>query len=172
MGTRILRLAVALPPAGACAPRLASHDDVPTYQQQFDRIASQRPELTELHRSLRRLGYIPKTHVVTHRALQQHWAAEHCVTFRVDRWFADVLLAQVEAFAPGVILLDELQQIDRSLRQQICDRARGVVLVGRGAVPNDDLDVQLPPNDVTDGWMQHIEPLGRALARLPLRTAA
>jgi len=91
---------------------------------------------------LRRQGHPAENHFLSIEPLQKRWAAENNVQYRPQHWVEDIALAQVEAFQPDVVWLDDLYLMDGPFRRRVRQACRGqVLLVGWRSAPTTDFKV-------------------------------
>jgi spore maturation protein CgeB len=72
---------------------------------------------------LPKLGYETQDVCVNFEYLQKLWAKENGISYSADNWLRDIITAQVKAFRPEVIFLDDLYVTDSGFRQflrEIC----------------------------------------------------
>jgi len=88
---------------------------------------------------LRELGNQTQTHNASIKALQVLWAQEHGVKFSQKTWLKDIVIAQIEAFDPEIIFLEDLYLFDRNFRNEIRARCKNPVkIMGYRAAPTAD----------------------------------
>jgi hypothetical protein len=71
--------------------------------------------------------------------LQKAWAREHGAVYQEETWLRDIALAQVRAFQPDVLFLQDLYLFDQPLRaalRSVC--VKPILLVGWRAAPTTD----------------------------------
>jgi hypothetical protein len=74
--------------------------------------------------------------------LQKLWATENGVNYNERNWLQDILVAQLKAFQPDVVLLDDLYVLDHSFRQILRERSPGKVkIIGWRAAPTEDYSI-------------------------------
>lgn len=91
---------------------------------------------------LPKLGYETQDVVFNFEYLQKLYAAENGIRYSNDNWLKDILTAQIQAFRPDVIFLDDLYVADSNFRQflrEVCPTP--VKLIGWRASPTDDYGI-------------------------------
>ena len=91
---------------------------------------------------LPQLGYETQDVVFNFEYLQKLWATENGIRYSNDNWLKDIITAQVQAFRPDVIFLDDLYVADSAFRQflrEVCPTP--VKLIGWRASPTDDYSI-------------------------------
>jgi spore maturation protein CgeB len=132
---------------------LASVADSPSrsYADWYAHLTSWRFAESDFHAvHLRRLGHAAENLFLSVEPLQKQWADEHGLQFRPADWLGEIAAAQVAAFQPDVLLLDDLYVIDRAFRDRLRAACRRPPLVlGWRAAPThnfaafSDLDLVL-----------------------------
>jgi glycosyltransferase involved in cell wall biosynthesis len=88
---------------------------------------------------LPKLGYETEDICVNFEHLQKLWATEHGLNYNSDNWLREIVTAQVKAFRPEVIFLDDLYVTDADFRKflrEICPNP--VKIVAWHASPTQD----------------------------------
>lgn len=122
-----------------------------SYQALYDRFLQTRFAESNYHTEhLKQLGHEADTRFASVEPLQKQWAREHAVQFDPRNWLADIAVAQVKAFQPDVLLLDDLYAFDQPVRRRMVEvcRHRPLLLGWRAATTKDfsqfrDLDLVL-----------------------------
>ena len=74
--------------------------------------------------------------------LQKLWATQNGVKYSERNWLQDIVVAQLEAFKPDVVLLDDLYVLDHSFRQFLRERSPGKIkIIGWRAAPTEDYSI-------------------------------
>lgn len=74
--------------------------------------------------------------------LQKAWAAEHGVGFTRRHWIREISLAQIKAFQPDVLFLEDLYVCDADFRAQARDACqKPVKIIGWRAAPTEDYGI-------------------------------
>ncbi len=91
---------------------------------------------------LPKLGYDAQDICVNFEYLQKLWAKENGVPYSNDNWLKDIATAQVKAFRPDVMFLDDLYVTDGNFRQFLRDVSpTPVKMIGWRAAPTTDYSV-------------------------------
>ena len=151
MGLRFLRLTTVYPAFAAQFLRGQPDLEAVTHAELSARFVAARYAECDYHaRHLRRLGYEAENHFASIEPLQRKWAEENGAAFRPENWLLDIAAAQVRAFEPTVLFLDDLYLMDRPFRNELRAAAgKHCRLVGwRASTTNDvsrfgDLDLVL-----------------------------
>lgn len=91
---------------------------------------------------LGRLGYEAQELFANFELLQKTWARENGVRFTRRNWIKEISLAQIKAFQPEVIFLEDLYVCDGDFRAQArgaCQRP--VKIIGWRAAPTEDYSI-------------------------------
>ena len=91
---------------------------------------------------LPKLGYETQDIVFNFEYLQKLWATENGISYNNDNWLKDIISAQIRAFRPDAIFLDDLYVADTGFRQflrEVCPTP--VKLIGWRASPTDDYSI-------------------------------
>lgn len=91
---------------------------------------------------LPRLGYETQDVCVNFEYLQKLWAKEQGVRYSNENWLKEIVTAQVQAFRPEVIFLDDLYIIDYDFRKflrEVCPNP--VKIIGWRASPTEDYSI-------------------------------
>ena len=91
---------------------------------------------------LPKLGYETQDVCFNFEYLQKLWAAENGIKYSNENWLKEILSAQINAFRPDVIFLDDLYLTDNSFRQflrEVCPTP--VKIVGWRASPTEDYSI-------------------------------
>lgn len=110
------------------------------YGEMYDRFVNTWYGLSDFHaRHMKNLGNDAQNHFASLEPLQKTWARENNVSYNETNWVKDIALAQVKAFKPNVIYLDDLDLFDQSFRQQVREVLKGnVIIIGwRSSLTND-----------------------------------
>lgn len=110
------------------------------YGEMYDRFVNTWYGLSDFHaRHMKNLGNDAQNHFASLEPLQKAWARENNVSYSETNWLKDIALAQVKAFKPNVIYLDDLDLFDQSFRQQVREVLKGnVIIIGwRSSLTND-----------------------------------
>lgn len=71
--------------------------------------------------------------------MQKAWARENKINYTKENWLKDIVLAQISAFRPDVLYLQDLSLFDKGFRQQIRQAYKhDVFLVGWRGAPSGD----------------------------------
>jgi hypothetical protein len=121
---------------------LAAQRDWPSlsYQRLFERLLAEHFAESDYHaRHLRRLGHETETQFVSCEPLQKKWASERGVEYDRNGWLIAIALAQVRAFQPDVLWIDDLYLMDAPFRARLREACGPrTLLVGWRAAPTDD----------------------------------
>ncbi|HKR21820.1 MAG TPA: glycosyltransferase [Pyrinomonadaceae bacterium] len=91
---------------------------------------------------LPKLGYEAQDICVNFEYLQKLWAKENGVSYDNDNWLKDIATAQIKAFRPDVMFLDDLYVTDAAFRQFLREVSpTPVKLIGWRAAPTEDYSV-------------------------------
>lgn len=91
---------------------------------------------------LPKLGYEAQDICVNFEYLQKLWAKENGVPYDNDNWLKDIATAQIKAFRPDVMFLDDLYVTDGAFRQFLREVSpTPVKLIGWRAAPTEDYSV-------------------------------
>ena len=91
---------------------------------------------------LPKLGYEAQDICVNFEYLQKLWAKENGVQYSNDNWLKEITTAQVKAFRPDVMFLDDLYFTDTSFRQFLREVSpTPVKMIGWRAAPTTDYSV-------------------------------
>jgi len=91
---------------------------------------------------LPKLGYEAQDICVNFEYLQKLWAKENGVQYSNDHWLKEIVTAQVKAFRPDVMFLDDLYFTDTSFRQFLREVSpTPVKMIGWRAAPTTDYSV-------------------------------
>lgn len=87
-------------------------------------------------------GYQTQELFANLEVLQQAWAKENGVRFSRRNWLREIVLAQVRAFQPDILFLEDLYVFDRDFRQELRGQCkRPVKMIGWRAAPTEDYGV-------------------------------
>jgi hypothetical protein len=122
-------------------------------------------------RHLKALGNETQEVFTSFETLQKAWAEEHGLRYDQRNWFNEILFAQVRAFQPDVLFLEDLYLFDSNLRKQlreVCIK-RPVIIGYRGAPTEDyaslkDVDVLLT---CAPHFVEYMRQAGANAALLP-----
>lgn len=111
-----------------------------SYRELYDRFVGTRYGWANFFAShLQALGNEAQDLFASVEPLQKTWAREHGVRYGEETWLRDIVLAQVKAFRPEVLFLQDLYLFDRDFRQQLRAACGGeVLLLGWRAAPTQD----------------------------------
>ena len=74
--------------------------------------------------------------------LQKAWATENGVEYTEKHWLKEIVLAQIQAFQPDVLYLQDLYLFDQRFRQQLREACKKrVLLIGWRSAPVEDFSV-------------------------------
>jgi spore maturation protein CgeB len=91
---------------------------------------------------LPKLGYEAQDLCVNFEYLQKLWAKENGVNYSNDNWLKDIVTAQVKAFRPDVMFMDDLYLTDAPFRQFLREVSpTPVKMIGWRAAPTEDYSV-------------------------------
>jgi spore maturation protein CgeB len=91
---------------------------------------------------LGQLSYEAQELFVNFELMQKAWAKENGVRFSRRNWIREISLAQIKAFQPDVIFLEDLYVCDGDFRAQARDVCkRPVKMIGWRAAPTDDYSI-------------------------------
>jgi len=127
-------------------------EGVPTTERSYDRLfrafVDSRWGWSDYWvRGFRESGHAAEMVVCNFEALQKAWAVEHCLSYDEAHWAQQILLAQIKAWKPDVIWIQDLYFISADWRRLIREQLPNVILLGwRFSVTHDmeslrDLDV-------------------------------
>ena len=86
--------------------------------------------------ALNSLGYQATDICIDFEFLQKLWAKEHGIKYDNRNWLHDILSAQLKAFQPDILFLDDLYYFDRTQRQFLRDASpKPVRIIGWRAAP-------------------------------------
>jgi len=123
-------------------PFVSQHPDFDrlSYVELYDRYIQQHYGWADYYaRNFEALGHEAQEVFVNFEYLQKLWAKEHGVKYTRRGWLYEIVLAQVKAFQPTVIFLEDTYVLDLAFRQQLRDAcAKPVILVGWRAAPTED----------------------------------
>ncbi len=125
-----------------------------SYQQLYDNLARTCYGWSNFfEKHMADLGNAAEDLFASCEPLQKAWAREHGVAYGADSWLADIVLAQVRAFQPDVLFLQDLYLFDAKFRKRLRESLnKRVLMIGwRFAVTTDysdlkDLDVLVTGN--------------------------
>ena len=111
-----------------------------SFTQWYARVTDWRFAESDFHAvHLRRLGHAAENLFLSIEPLQKAWAREHDLRFTDEDWLSQIAVAQVGAFQPDVLLLDDLYLIDRPFRDRLRSACRKPpYVIGWRAAPTDD----------------------------------
>lgn len=114
-----------------------------SYEQLYNRLIEQHYGWADYYaQNLRALGNEASEIFANFQQLQELWAAENGVPFRMRGWFREIVAAQVKAFQPDVIFLEDLYLFDYDFRQMLRASCSGpVMLIGWRGAPTEDFTV-------------------------------
>ena len=105
---------------------------------------------TYYSRALTSLGYDARDICIDFEFLQKLWASEHNVKYDERNWLREILTAQLKAFQPDIVFLDDLYYFDAAYRQFLRDAApKPIKIIGWRASPTEaherftDVDLML-----------------------------
>ena len=111
-----------------------------SYEDLLARFIATRYALSDAYAfHLRRLGRDAAEVFASLRPLQQAWAREHGLEASGQTWLGDIVLAQIKAYRPDVVYLQDLYVFDREFRARVraeCGSVRAIV--GWRAAPTAD----------------------------------
>ena len=82
------------------------------------------------------LGYETMDVLIEFEFLQKLWAKEHGIKYNPRNWHTDIVSAQLKAFQPDILFLDDLYYFDAPKRQFLRDAAsKPVKIIGWRAAP-------------------------------------
>lgn len=93
-------------------------------------------------KNLRLRGYEAEENFANFESLQKAWAREHGVRYSRRNWIKDISLAQIKAFQPDVLFLEDLYVSDidfRARARELCKPS--LKMIGWRAAPTDDYAV-------------------------------
>ena len=114
-----------------------------SYQELYDRFVRTRYGLSNFYaKHMEALGNEAQDLFASFEPLQKAWAREQGVEYGEDTWLRDIVLAQVKAFQPDVLYLQDLYLLDQSFRQQLREACnKRVMIIGWRAAPTQDFTV-------------------------------
>jgi hypothetical protein len=111
-----------------------------SYQELYDRLVATRYAWANYFaKYLRALGHEAQDLFASVEPLQKAWARENGVAYGEESWLYDIVLAQVKAFRPDVLYLQDLYLFDRDFRRrarEVC--GEDVLIIGWRAAPTED----------------------------------
>jgi len=123
-------------------PFVSQHPDYDrlTYAELYDLFIQQHYGWSDYYaRNFEALGHEAQEVFVNFEHLQKLWAKEHDVSYTRRGWLYEIVLAQVKAFQPTVVFLEDTYIFDRAFRQQLREACKQpVTLVGWRAAPTED----------------------------------
>jgi spore maturation protein CgeB len=97
---------------------------------------------TNYTRHLAALGNEAHEICINFEFLQKLWAKEHGVKYHNQSWLREIVAAQLNAFKPDVLFLDDLYLCDANVRQFLRENcAKPVKIIGWRAAPTEDYSV-------------------------------
>lgn len=114
-----------------------------SYQEIYDRLIAACYGWSDyFSKYLGRLGYEAQELFANFELMQKAWARENGVSFTRRNWIKEISLAQIKAFQPDVIFLEDLYVCDGDFRAQARDVCkRPVKIIGWRAAPTDDYSI-------------------------------
>lgn len=111
-----------------------------SYGEVYDRCIQQHYGWANYYaRNFEALGHEAQEIFVNFEHLQKLWAKEHVVKYTRRGWLYEIVLAQVKAFQPTVIFLEDTYVFDLAFRKELRKAcAKPVILVGWRAAPTED----------------------------------
>src|SRR6266850_2404222 len=100
---------------------LSDHPDATQlpYEELYDRYVGTHFGWADYYpRHLKALGNEAQEVFTSFEALQKAWAEEHGVRYDQRNWFKQILFAQVRAFQPDVLFLEDLYRFDSGFHMQ------------------------------------------------------
>ncbi|HLL73723.1 MAG TPA: glycosyltransferase [Pyrinomonadaceae bacterium] len=144
-----------------------------SYRELYDKLVSTRYGWADFFANhLQNLGNEAQDLFASVEPLQKAWAKENGVSYGESSWLKDIVLAQVRAFKPDVLFLQDLYLFDQGFRQQLRETCgEKVLILGWRAAPTPDfsafkdLDVILTcvPN-----FVQNLRRNGANAALMPM----
>ena len=121
------------------ASRLPDYDRL-GYFELFGKYIQQHYGWSDYYaRNFEALGHEAQEVFVNFEHLQKLWAKEHDVKYTRRGWLYEIVLAQVKAFQPTVIFLEDTYIFDLAFRRQLRELCRlPVTIVGWRAAPTED----------------------------------
>jgi hypothetical protein len=110
------------------------------YLQLYDKYVQQHYGWSNYYaKNFEALGHEAQEVFVNFEDLQKLWAKEHDVKYTRRGWLFDIVLAQVKAFQPTVIFLEDTYMFDLAFRRQLREQCQlPVTVVGWRAAPTED----------------------------------
>lgn len=94
---------------------------------------------TNYSSNLASLGYKAEDICIDFEFLQKLWANEHGIRYNERSWLREIVSAQIKAFQPDILFLDDLYFFDAAFRQFLRDTCpKPVKIVGWRASPTED----------------------------------
>jgi spore maturation protein CgeB len=114
-----------------------------SYQELYDRLIAACYGWSDYFSNyLGQLGYEAQELFANFELMQKRWAKENGVKFSRRTWIKEISLAQIKAFQPDVIFLEDLYVCDGDFRTQaraVCRRP--VKIIGWRAAPTGDYNI-------------------------------
>ncbi|HYR75223.1 MAG TPA: glycosyltransferase [Pyrinomonadaceae bacterium] len=121
---------------------LSDHPDATQlpYEELYDRYVGTHFGWADYYpRHLKALGNEAQEVFTSFEALQKAWAEEHGVRYDQRNWFKQILFAQVRAFQPDVLFLEDLYRFDSDFRKQLREVcAKRPLIIGYRGAPTED----------------------------------
>jgi spore maturation protein CgeB len=140
MNYRFQKIATVYPEFGAqFGERVPNHQNL-SYLELYEKFIEEHDGWSDYYRRrLQALGNESQEIFASLEPLQKAWAREHGERYSQRGWLKEIVLAQVKAFQPDVIFLQDLYIFDGAFRQLLRDRlGRRVVIIGFRSAPTDD----------------------------------
>jgi hypothetical protein len=114
-----------------------------SYQELYDRLVGTRYAWANFFaKHLQALGNEAQDLFASVEPLQKAWARENGVAYGEDSWVYDIVLAQIKAFRPDALYLQDLYLFDRDFRRRVREVCgEKIVIIGWRAAPTDDFGV-------------------------------
>ncbi len=114
-----------------------------TYLELHQRFVAQYYGWSDYYgRRLQTLGNDSQEIFASLEPLQKQWAREHDRQYSQRGWLKEIVLAQVKAFRPDVVFLQDLYVFDEPFRRLLRDALGGrVIIIGFRAAPTEDYSI-------------------------------
>ncbi|HWP46809.1 MAG TPA: glycosyltransferase [Candidatus Limnocylindrales bacterium] len=114
-----------------------------SYQELYRRFTYTRYGSADFYaKHLEALGHEAEDLFASFEPLQKAWAREKGIKYGEDTWLKDIVLAQVKAFQPDILYLQDLYLFDQDFRwqlRQVCNKR--VIILGWRASPTPDFTI-------------------------------
>jgi spore maturation protein CgeB len=122
--------------------RVPNHQNL-SYQELYEKFIQEHYGWSDYYgQRLRALGNKTQEIFASLEPLQKAWARENGERYSQRGWLKEIVLAQVKAFQPDVIFLQDLYVFDEAFRQRLRHGlGRRVIIIGFRAAPTEDYSI-------------------------------